>query len=121
MEQQFDWQIVVDRQPKGYVEFNNGKTCVHGPMKSISIDGDDFVNIELQWAAVVKLGEFGIPEGDWEAHNTMLFQFPNLIAPFVIEETPEKGERVRWGVGSLIYFDEVEDAVDPSKIPGLKV
>jgi len=118
---QFDWQIVVDREPKGYVEINDGKMCIHGPLKDISIDEMDFVKIELRWAAIVKLGEFGIPAGEWEAFDVTLFQFMNLVVPFVIEDTPEKGERVRWGVGSLIYFDEVEDNVDPTKIEGLKV
>ena len=120
MGEEFDWQIVVDRKPKGYVEINNGKTCVHGPLKDINIDLDDFVTIELKWAAKIELAEFGVPSGEWEAHDTMSFRFPNLAVPFVIEDTPHKGERVRWGVGSLIYFGEVEDNVDPTKIKGLK-
>lgn len=121
MEDQFDWQVVVDRKPKGYVEFNDGKTCIHGPLKDISIDEMDFVQIELKWAAQIKLGEYGVPSGEWEAFDTTKFQFPNLIVPFIIEDTEVKGGRVRWGVGSLIYFDEVEDNVDPTKIAGLKM
>jgi hypothetical protein len=121
MDEELDWQVVVDRKPKGYVEINDGKTCIHGPLKDISIGLDDFVTIELKWAAKVALGEFGVPAGGWEAHDITKFLFPNLVVPFVIEDTPRKGERVRWGVGSLIYFDEVEDLVDPTKIKGLNV
>ena len=118
-EEKYDWQEVVDRNPQGYVEFNDGKKATHGPIKSIKIDEADMVVIELKWAAEVSLSKVGLPDGDWVAvkeNNPIVF--PNLLVPFVIEDTPIKGPRVRFRALNILYFNPVE-GLDPSRVKGL--
>lgn len=118
-----DWNEVVERNPRGYVELNNGKEVVHGPIESVLIDHFDFVNIRVKWAAKIKLGQYGIPSGEWEAVSSapiLLMSFPNFVAPFEIEDTPEKGPRVRFAGLNILYFDEI-GSLDPSRVKGLQV
>lgn len=119
-EEQFDWQLVVDRKPRGYLELNDTKWVVHGPVESVAITDNDFVEIKLKWGAKAVLGPYGIPSGDWEAipDGELTVSFPNLVVPFVIEQTPEKGERVRYAFANILYFDPVE-GLDPAKVRGL--
>ena len=119
-ETKFDWQEVVERKPRGYLELNDGKKAVHGPIESVEINDDDIVVIKLKWSAEISLGEHGIPEGNWIAIENQPIVFPSLIAPFVIENTPEKGERVRFNNTNILYFNKI-DGLDPSKVEGLKV
>jgi hypothetical protein len=115
-----DWKEAVERNPKGYVELNNGKEALHGPVESVKIDDMDFVAINVKWAAKIKLGEMGLPSGEWEAVSStpmVIALFPNFAVPFEFEDTPEKGPRVRFGL-NILYLDEVE-GLDPSKVKGL--
>lgn len=103
-----DWQKVVDRQPKGYLELNDGNRVLHGPIESIRITDEDFVEIRLKWAATMELHQTGIPSDKWQkasdTQKTILF--PNLVVPFEFEQTPEKGPRVRFGF-NILYLNEV--------------
>ncbi len=104
-----DWQVVVDRSPKGYVELNNGKHIYYGPVDRVEVI-DDNVEIFVQWAAKKQLDRHGIPVGKWEVTSrepSRLIKIPNNTAPFVIESTPEKGDRVRFGMVNILYFDQV--------------
>ena len=70
-----DWQEVVERNPQGYLELNNGKTVLYGPLKSIEIDNG--VVIMLKWTAQATLSEIGRPDDNWtllEDNKPILFQ-----------------------------------------------
>jgi hypothetical protein len=91
----------------------------HGPVEGVSVgQDDDMVTIELKWVA-----QMGLPgsseSGKWkkapDANKKIVF--PNLIVPFLIEDTPEKGKRVRFGF-NLIYLNAIE-GVDPKTVKGL--
>ncbi|MEK0369487.1 MAG: hypothetical protein QQN62_07795, partial [Nitrosopumilus sp.] len=73
-----------------------------------------------KWSAEVSLREHEIPEGNWTAIKNQPIIFPNLMAPFVIENTPEKGERVRFNNTNILYFNKI-DGLDPSKVDGLEL
>ena len=119
---QLDWQEVVDRQPKGDVELNDGKRVLHGPIKDIRITEGDNVEINLKWVARAELGQLGIPVGNWRVgkDEEKRIVFPNIVVPYVIEDTPEKGPRVRFAGANILYFNEVE-GLDPSKVEGFKL
>lgn len=119
MRQRIDWQEVVDRKPTGYMELNDGESEVlHGPIESIVINEMDYVEIKLKWMARMPILPGGIPNGEWEVHQNQPILFPNLVVPFVVEDTPEKGERVRFGL-NIIYFNEV--GFGPERVKGLTV
>ncbi|MFA6475857.1 MAG: hypothetical protein WCV68_00425 [Candidatus Paceibacterota bacterium] len=115
-----DWAEVVKRNPKGDFEFQgNGNTVLRGPVKSITLSDEGLVSIDLWWAAEMPvMGEEGF--GIWHASNKRHFGFPNFALPYVIEDTPEKGERIRFGI-SLIYLErlEGENTLDVRKVNGL--
>jgi len=117
-----DWNEIAERKPQGYIELNDGKFAVHGPIESVIVTEDDMVQIRVKWLAKITLGGHGIPTGNWKAIEntpTVLTEFPNLVAPFVIENTPEKGPRARFGA-NILYFNRVE-GIDPSKVEGLRI
>ena len=117
----FDWEEVVRLAPKGYCEIQDAQRGLvyHGPVDKVVVDdGSDMVVITLKWAA--QMGLPGRPGfGEWEKapDKAKTIVFPNLMMPFTVEETPDKGKRLRFG-DSLIYLDEVE-GVDPKKVKGL--
>jgi hypothetical protein len=119
-----DWQQVVDKKPLGYAELNDSNMAVYGPVASIEIDKDiDFVHINVKWAIKRPLGQHGIPtgKGKWiVVSNTpiCIAQFPNFVVPYVFENTPEKGPRVRFSLGSIIYLNDVQK-VRPEEVEGL--
>ncbi len=117
---QVDWQEVVDRQPKGYVELSDGKRVIHGPIENMQINEGDFVVINLKWVARAELDKVGLPSGSWKVaeDREKAVVFPNIVVPYVIEDTPEKGPRVRFAGRNILYFNEV-DGLDPSKVEGL--
>lgn len=122
--QDFDWNIIVERKPQGYIELNNGGEAFYGPIESVEIDSDDWVKIKVKWVIERQLGEFGVPVGDgkWKVKSSgqfIILEFPNLIVPFEIEDTPEKGPRARFGL-SVIYFNNVQK-VDPSEVEDLQI
>jgi hypothetical protein len=122
--QERDWNIVVGRNPQGYIELNDGKEVVYGPIESVRVDGGDDVEVKVRWAIKRPINEFGIPTrgGKWEVVSnepTILVAFPNFVVPFEIDNTPEKGPRARFGL-NIIYFDDVQK-VDPSTVEGLKL
>lgn len=114
-----DWNEIVELDPKGYVELNDGKTAIHGPLESIKINEMDMVEIRLKWRAQVALGgAAGMPQGNWKAApNDGPILFPNFVVPFEIEDTPEKGPRVRFGI-NILYINPVK-GIDPSRVEGL--
>ena len=117
MDQLFDWKEVVDRNPVGYLELNDGKSLYHGRVESVSID-DGTVIIKLKWAAWRPLAH-GLPIGEWEAVPNEPIAFPNMVVQFVIEDTPEKGDRVRFGM-NILYFT-APGSLEPSQVRGLEV
>ena len=120
---EIDWNIVVDKKPQGYVALNDGRVEVYGPVQAVNVDDNGTVHIETKWAIKRGLGEFGIPVTQWEVVSntpTDFIQFPNLVVPFVIEDTPDKGPRVRFGGLHILYFNDVHK-VDPSKVEGLRL
>lgn len=120
MKEHFDWEEVVAMKPQGYVEIQDPRAqiVIHGPIESISVDENDFVQIRLKWAA--KMGAMGTPTFmEWvNSPENKTMSFPNLVVPFVIEDTPEKGRRVRFGF-NILYIDPVE-GLDPKKVEGLE-
>jgi hypothetical protein len=117
-----NWAEVVTLNPQGYVEMNDGKRLVHGPIKGIEIDGTDNVLIELEWAATCLLGATGLPVSDeWQLVTPLQpVVFPNFVVPFLIEDTPEKGPRVRFGGLNILYINKIE-GLDPAKVKGLVI
>ncbi len=119
----YDWEEAVRLQPKGYCEIQDQARGLvyHGPVDKVVVDdGSDMVTITLKWVA--KMGMPGRPGfGEWEKapDEAKTIAFPNLIVPFTVEETPEKGKRLRFGY-NLIYLTEVE-GVDPKKVKGLEL
>lgn len=103
------------------MELNDGKRLLHGPLESIRMNtaGIDFVEIKLQWTARASLAKSGLRDGEWEVAPNNLITFPNLAVPFLIEDIPEKGRRVRFGL-NLLYFNEIP-GVDPQRVKGLKI
>jgi hypothetical protein len=118
MDTKVDWQEIVDKKPKGYLELQNDQHVVHGPIESVELGDDDIVIIKLKWTAEMKK-ENGIPTFEWKAMTNKPFAFPNLTVPFVIEETPEKGPRVRFGL-NILYLNAVE-GLDPATVEGLEL
>jgi hypothetical protein len=117
-----DWQDVVDLNPSGYAEFNNGKVAMHGPIESVHVDDADWVHIKMKWAATRRLNGVGLPapDSEWEAvPEWQPAPFPNVIVPFVIEATPAKGKRVRFGL-NLLYL-QAESSLDPKDVRGLNI
>jgi hypothetical protein len=103
-----DWNEVVQLNPQGYCEIQDDRAGLvyHGPVEKISIDPEDNVIIELKWVAQMGLRQtegFGIWKKCEKGHNTI--PFPNFMVEFVIEPTPEKGHRIRFGMGNIIYLE----------------
>ncbi|PCI29835.1 hypothetical protein COB55_01295 [Candidatus Wolfebacteria bacterium] len=115
-----DWQEVVDRSPRGYVEMNDGKRALYGPIESIVVDECDFVTIILKWSAEMTLGKCGIPTGEWTAVENNPIVFPNFIVSFTIDRMPEKGDRVLFGGFNILFFDKIEK-VRPEDVKGLEL
>src|SRR5690349_21471272 len=99
--QEIDWQKVVNLNPQGYMELNDTNIVIHGPVESVIIDDNDNVVITLKWAAEMPyVGKPGF--GTWKnAPQHKKMSFPNLMADFVIEDTPNKGPRVRFGLNIM--------------------
>ena len=118
-EMMFDWRRVAEREPKGYLELRTEKMVIHGPVESLKVNEDDMVVITLKWAArSAPLDKPGF--GKWKnSPEDREVVFPNVVVPYVIETTPEKGERVRFGL-SMLYFDPVP-GLDPAKVQGLEL
>jgi hypothetical protein len=119
----YDWKEVVALNPKGYMEIQSEEKGLvfHGPIKKIEINKHDFVILTFEWVAQMPLpGIRGF--GEWEkAPDGKIEQvFPNLIVPFVIEDTPEKGKRIRFAGLNIIYIDEIQ-GIDPAQVKGLKI
>lgn len=111
---------MIDRKPTGYIQMNDGVHVYHGPVKSIIIDSDDNVYIEAKWLVKMNLGDHGVSVSRWEVDSNepvLVISFPNLLVPFVYEESPEKGERVRFGI-NIIYFEYLGE-IGPDNVPGL--
>jgi len=122
MQQSYDWNEVVERKPKGYVELNNGKEVIHGPIQEVRVDDMDNLHIITKWLVRMSLDDMGIPiTGKWEVMSQGpkdLGPWPTFMLPYVIENTPEKGPRVRFGT-NILYLEMVE-GVDPSTVEGLE-
>jgi len=108
-----DWQRVVDElQPRGYCEIQDHEAGLvyHGPVESIQVDEMDFVHIHFKWIA--KMGTPGKAGfGKWvKAEDKNKEQvFPNLIVPFVVESTPEKGDRIRFNFNIIYLLPDEEN------------
>lgn len=118
--QRYDWREVVDLNPQGYLEIQDSKTntVIHGPVERVFIDDGDFVHIELKWCA--QMGLPGTPTfGRWKYKPDLKdVTFPNLIAPFELQETPQKGKRICFSCVNLLYLERVE-GLNPAQVEGL--
>lgn len=106
--QKNDWNEAISLNPRGYCEVQDLKEGLvfHGPIKEIHIDERDNVVIDLHWVAQMPLpGKDGF--GTWTKPESgePAFAFPNFMVEFVIEPTPEKGDRIRFGNTNIIYLD----------------
>lgn len=119
---EYDWQKAVALNPKGDFEHQGqGNTIIRGPIKSLTVNGNDSVVVELEWAAEMpQPGQEGF--GTWKVSTKTTFSFPNLVMPYVVEETPEKGDRIRMGT-TIFYIERLEgiNTLDPTKVEGLKL
>ena len=121
-EMRYDWQEVVDIHPQGYLEIQSIEMgiIVHGPIESIFVDEFDFVIIKLKWAAQMgMMGRSSFMKWKNSPHNKTIM-FPNLMVPFVVDDTLDKGKRVRFMAVNILYVDPVE-GLDPSRIEGLEI
>lgn len=118
----FDWNKVVEMNPRGYMEVQNIEKGLvfHGPVDKIEITDEDFVRILYKWVAqngTLESGKFG----EWvkapDEHKLLVF--PNLMVPFRIENTLEKGKRIRFLSLNIIYIDDVHSTVTPDKVKDL--
>ena len=117
-----DWEEVVGLNPQGDFEYQDEESLkiLRGPVKQISIDEANQVVIELEWAGEMsRMGEEGF--GKWSVSRIKAFTFPNLLVPYVVESTPEKGNRIRFGL-SLIYIERLEgNTLNASRVEGLQL
>jgi hypothetical protein len=117
MDDDCDWREIVNKKPRGYLELQNEFGILHGPVQNIEIDEENLVCINLKWAAFMFYRD-GTPTKRWQAlPSKKPITFPNMKVPFVIEETPGKGQCARFGL-NVLYFDPVE-GVDPSQVEGM--
>lgn len=116
-----DWGLVTELDPKGECELQgDGPSIIRGPIKTILVDKRDYVVVELEWAAEMpKPGERGF--GTWRMSNETTFRFPNFVVPYVLEDTPEKGDRIRFGT-CFMFMKRLEgvNTLDTSKIEGFQ-
>jgi hypothetical protein len=116
MENHYDWTEVVELHPSGYCEMQDPQQPLvyHGDVESIGIVSQGTVVITLKW--VLQMGTPGSSEyGKWKQAPEALKRivFPNYLIPFVIEGTPEKGRRIRFGL-NIIYL-ATKSSLDPSR------
>lgn len=98
-----DWEAVVARRPVGYLELNDGKRVLNGPVKAIQIH-DQHVVVILEKTRFLELDENHLPCPPWiEIKNTPLGWLK--ATPFVYEDTPKKGPRIRFGL-NILYFEK---------------
>ena len=116
-----DWGDVVAQEPTGYVGLQNDEMMFHGPLESIVVDDDDNVVIKMRWVAQMPaMGQPGFGTWVYPADQAAMrvVTFPNFVVPFMIERTPEKGFRARFGL-NMVYFDkERADGIDPRQVQG---
>lgn len=109
-EMQFDWQVIADKTPQGYLQMYPAEgRLIHAPVESLTINQGDNVVITTSWQAEVPVNSLGMPTSRWARRSTNdPITFPNLVIPFTIQETPEKGPRVffttQYGPG-FIYLE----------------
>jgi hypothetical protein len=120
-----DWEDVASLNPKGDLEIQRRDQgdVIRGPLESITVDDHDNVVIKLKWAA--RMPTPGNPGfGTWEvaADEYRIISFPNLVMPYVVEDTPEKGRRVRFGL-NILYLESTPEVntLDPKRVNGLKL
>ncbi len=112
-ELRLDWNEIVELRPKGYAEFQDHRRGLvyHGPVEKVEITDDDVVQIHLKYVAQMGLpGRDGF--GNWvkAPDEKKLWEFPNLIIPFVFQDL-EKGKRILFANTQLLYIDDVESKV----------
>lgn len=119
----YDWEPVASLNPRGYAEIRakDGSRVYHGPIEKVKVNVEDVVEIHFRWLATASLNEFSMPDSDWKVapSNMNPIILHNTMTPFVVEQTPEKGPRVRFGL-NILYLNEVE-GIHPSKVEGLEV
>lgn len=114
-----DWNSVVEAKPVGYVELNDGKTLLHGPVESVTVV-DGIVYITVKWLAKMALDPlFGTPAECWTAVSSrpiVVERFRNFTRPFTMESS-NKGPCVRWGGTNIIYCNDIR-GLNPKNIKG---
>ncbi len=107
-----DWQTIIDLKPHGYAEIRNPENTLMtaGVIESIEIDEGDNVVITLSNSGCFPLDpQMGLPDFEkvWIENETPQLSFPNFMVPFSIQNTPEKGKRVMFGL-NLFYLENTE-------------
>lgn len=122
--EELDWGIVADAKPKGCVQKNAVTYTFYGPVTDVVVNGlDDEVEIHVSWSVSRPLENGLLTEEGWEPFLRMphiFLKFRNFTVPFVFEDTPKKGPRVRFGTG-VLYLLERSIEIDPRTIPGLLI
>ena len=110
-----DWQEVIDMDPRGYLQLNDGERLLHGPIENIRLYlRNSFVEIRLKWSAMAIIGGSD-PGHGWRLVKNEPVKFPNGV-PFVIDDTM-KGKRVRFGDIHILYINECSAEI-PSDLIG---
>ncbi len=115
--QRHDWNEVLEKFKKGYLESQDQEKgiVIHGQVKKIEINEMDWVVITLHWVAQMGLpGRNGF--GNWirGSEECLTISFPNFVVPFIIQDSPEKGERVLFSGTQILYLN-FDSPLDPKK------
>ena len=118
-----DWKIIADKSPQGYVELNDGEKVIYGPVESLRVDNEGWIELKVKWAIKRRLNEYAAPVDEkWEVvSNTpiILARFLNFAVSYQIEDTGERGQRVQFGM-NVIYINNIQK-VDPREVEGLHI
>jgi hypothetical protein len=108
---EYDWTPILENVPKGYVNMTgievegHGACSVFAPSAEMRfIEDTDLIELTTPWQAFVPISDLGVPMGKWKVlTENKPFILPNLMLPWRKEETPEKGDRIRFGYHVWYY------------------
>ena len=105
---QTDWKVVADRNPQGYMEVLGMQHVTRALIKSLVINADGYVLITAEPVEQALIKD-NVPQ-EWVSSpsTSFLSHFLNGsdIFSFEIEEESDRGPRVRFAGGVLIYFNK---------------
>jgi len=101
----YDWKIVQELDPKGWVYVDQGIAIRYGRVQCVSVDTVGIVRIQAEFIFELKLDRIRIPTTDWKvvsAKPECIFKFPGKTLPFEIKHCKEKGKYVAFD-GHTLY------------------